>query len=179
MQRPRCRLGSIFATSEQPPFMVWSLQALANFAVRPASSLQVPVTVRRGRLTICPQTPSALADQASASPHWSAAITCSLQHWNFSVGNTCRACSAATVLPLAHPLLMHPCVMYVRDVQRSGDEEAMLGARSACAEWVVAANRQLCQSHERYQSMPSLALSAPGLRHPSSCLADSSSTSPF
>ena len=44
---------------------------------------------------------------------------------------------------------------------------------------VVAANRQLCQSHERYQPLPSLALSAPGPRHPSSCLADSSSTSPF
>ena len=51
------------------------------------------------------------------------------------VGNTCRARSAATVLPLAHPLLMHPYDMYFRDIQRSGGAEVILGARSACAEW--------------------------------------------
>ena len=66
---------------------------------------------------------------------WHVLVWGIVRPWLSCVGNTCRARSAATVLPLAHPLLMHPYVMYVRDIQRSGDAEAMLGARSACAEW--------------------------------------------
>jgi hypothetical protein len=66
---------------------------------------------------------------------WHVLVWGIVRPWLSCVGNTCRARSAATVLPLAHPLLMHPYVMYVRDIQRLGDAEAMLGARSACAEW--------------------------------------------